>query len=269
MSSALSQNVTQILLDWRSGNQEALERLMPLVYDELRRLAARYMRNERSEHTLQATALVNEAYIRLVDMKVSWQDRAHFFAVAARLMRRLLVDHARGQRRAKRECGPKVSLDDALEVSSKPALDLVALDEALTRLATFDSRKAEIVELHFFGGLNNEEVAEALGISRATVQRDFIFLSIWFFLQLSGLQPLIPDSDRSWRFVSVSLKVFTGRQDMARVRTGHNGRLNFAGNGLANILRRGAGGKDRSHQQFNRYRTVSCLCFCYSRLARM
>lgn len=126
MSSAHPQNVTQILLDWRSGNEEALEQLMPLVYDELRRLAARHMRNERSEHTLQATALVNEAYIRLVDMKVSWQDRAHFFAVAARLMRRLLVDHARAQRRAKRECGPKVSLDEALEVSSKPALDVVA-----------------------------------------------------------------------------------------------------------------------------------------------
>lgn len=184
MSSAHPQNVTQILLDWRSGNEEALEQLMPLVYDELRRLAARHMRNERSEHTLQATALVNEAYIRLVDMKVSWQDRAHFFAVAARLMRRLLVDHARAQRRAKRECGPKVSLDEALEVSSKPALDVVALDEALTQFATFDPRKAEIVELHFFGGLSNEEVAEALGISRATVQRDLRIAKAWLSCEL-------------------------------------------------------------------------------------
>ncbi len=185
MSSAIPQNVTQILLEWRGGNQEALDRLMPLVYDELRRLAARYMRSERSEHTLQATALVNEAYIRLVDMKVSWQDRAHFFAVAARLMRRLLVDHARAQNRAKREgAGKKVSLDEALEVSSKPALDLVALDEALTRFATFDPRKAEILELHYFGGLNNEEVAEALGISRATVQRDLRISKAWLSSEL-------------------------------------------------------------------------------------
>ena len=189
MSSAHSQNVTQILLDWRSGNEQALEQLMPLVYDELRRLAARYMRKERSEHTLQATALVNEAYIRLVDMKVSWQDRAHFFAVAARLMRRLLVDHARAQHRAKRESGPKVSLDEALEVSSKPGLDVVALDQALTRFATFDPRKAEIVELHFFGGLSNEEVAEALGISRATVQRDLRIAKAWLSRALkTGLQ---------------------------------------------------------------------------------
>lgn len=175
-----SKNVTQLLLDWRGGNEQALERLMPLVYDELRRLAARYMRRERPEHTLQATALVNEAYLRLVDMRVSWQDRAHFFAVAARLMRRLLVDHARAQRRAKREAGgQKVSLDEAVQVSAKPALDLVALDEALTRFATFDPRKAEIVELHFFGGLSNEEVAEALGISRATVQRELRLAKAW------------------------------------------------------------------------------------------
>jgi len=188
MSSVQSNDVTQMLLEWRSGNQEALDRLMPLVYDELRRLANRYMRSERPEHTLQATALVNEAYLRLVDMKVSWQDRAHFFAVAARLMRRLLVDHARANQRAKREGGPKVSLDDALEVSSKPALDLVALDEALTRFATFDPRKAEIIELHFFGGLNNEEVAEALGISRATVQRDLRLAKAWLSHELKAVK---------------------------------------------------------------------------------
>src|SRR5215207_10118263 len=185
MSPAPVTNVTQILLEWRSGNQEALNRLMPMVYDELRRLAGRYMRSERSEHTLQATALVNEAYIRLVDMEVLWQDRAHFFAVAARLMRRLLVDHARAHHRAKREGGePKVSLDDAVEVSSKPSLDLVALDEALTRFATFDPRKAEIIELHFFGGLSNEEVGEALGISRATVQRDLRLAKAWLSREL-------------------------------------------------------------------------------------
>jgi RNA polymerase sigma-70 factor (ECF subfamily) len=177
--------VTQLLLDWRSGNQEAMERLMPLVYDELRRLAKHYMRSERPEHTLQATALVNEAYIRLVDMKVSWQDRAHFFAVAARLMRRLLVDHARAHQRAKRQGdGPKVSLDEAAEVSSTPASNLVALDEALTRMAEFDPRKSEIVELHFFGGLSNDEVAEALGISRATVQRDLRLAKAWLNREL-------------------------------------------------------------------------------------
>src|SRR5688572_17581073 len=172
MSSAPITNVTQLLLEWRGGSQQALDVLMPVVYDELRRLAQHFMRGERPEHTLQATALVNEAYLRLVDMKVSWQDRAHFFAVAARLMRRMLVDHARALHRAKREGGPKVSLDDALEVSCKPASDLLALDEALAQLATFDQRKSEIVELHSFGGLSNDEVAEALGVSRATVQRE-------------------------------------------------------------------------------------------------
>jgi len=187
MSLTASTNVTQLLLDWRAGKQEALDRLMPLVYDELRRLAGRYMRGERSQHTLQATALVNEAYLRMVDMKVSWQDRAHFFAVAARLMRRLLVDHARAHHRAKREgSGQKVSLDDAAEVSYQPASNLVALDEALTELATFDERKSDIVELHFFGGLSNEQVAEALGISRATVQRELRLAKAWLNRELSN-----------------------------------------------------------------------------------
>lgn len=186
MSSTPATNVTQLLLEWRGGSQQALDALMPVVYDELRRLAQHYMRGERPEHTLQATALVNEAYLRLVDMKVSWQDRAHFFAVAARLMRRMLVDHARAQHRAKREGGPKVSLDDALEVSCKPASDLLALDEALEQLATFDQRKSEIVELHFFGGLSNEEVAEALGVSRATVQRELRMAKAWLNHELKN-----------------------------------------------------------------------------------
>src|SRR6185503_11572918 len=186
MSLTASTNVTQLLLDWRAGKQEALDRLMPLVYDEVRRLAGRYMRGERSQHTLQATALVNEAYLRMVDMKVSWHDRTHFFAVAARLMRRMLVDHARATHRAKRESGPKVSLDEALEVSCKPAGDLLTLDQALTELATFDSRKSEIIELHFFGGLSNEEVAEALGISRATVQRELRMAKAWLNHQLKN-----------------------------------------------------------------------------------
>lgn len=178
-------NVTEMLLEWRSGNEAALEQLMPLVYDELRRLAGRCMKSERREHTLQATALVNEAYIRLVDMKISWQDRAHFFAVAARLMRRLLVDHARAHHRAKREGDAvKVSLDDAIEISSGPASNVIAIDEALTRLAEFDQRKSEILELRYFGGLSNEEVAEALGVSRATVQRDLRLAKAWLTREL-------------------------------------------------------------------------------------
>lgn len=186
MSSPPLTNVTKLLLEWRGGNQQALDALMPLVYDELRRLAQHYMRSERPEHTLQATALVNEAYVRLVDMKVTWQDRAHFFAVAARLMRRVLVDHARAQHRAKREGGPKVSLDEALEVACTPSQDLLALDTALEQLATFDQRKSEIIELHFFGGLSNDEVAEALGISRATVQRDLRMAKAWLNHELKN-----------------------------------------------------------------------------------
>lgn len=174
-----------MLLEWRGGNEDALERLMPMVYDELRRLAGHYMKSERKGHTLQATALVNEAYIRLVDMKVSWQDRAHFFAVAARLMRRMLVDHARAHHRAKREGDAvKVTLGEALEVSSGPASNVLAVDEALTRLAEFDPRKSEILELRYFGGLNNEEVAEALNISRATVQRDLRLAKTWLIREL-------------------------------------------------------------------------------------
>jgi RNA polymerase sigma-70 factor, ECF subfamily len=187
--SSSSTNVTQILLDWRSGNEEALKQLMPMVYDELRRLASHYMRSERPGHTLQATALVNEAYIRLVDMKVSWQDRAHFFAVAARLMRRLLVDHARSHHRAKREGdAAKISIDDAIEVSSSPASNVLAVDEALTRLAEFDQRKSEILELRYFGGLSNEEIAEALGVSRATVQRDLRLVKAWLNRELKNHQ---------------------------------------------------------------------------------
>ena len=186
MSSPQAINVTQLLLEWRGGSQQALDQLMPVVYEELRRLAQHYMRSERPEHTLQATALVNEAYLRLVDMKVSWQDRAHFFAVAARLMRRMLVDHARAHHRAKREGGPKISLDDAAEVSCEPTAELLALDEALTRLASFDERKSEIIELHFFGGLSNEEVAEALEISRATVQRELRMAKAWLNHELKN-----------------------------------------------------------------------------------
>ncbi len=186
MSSVVTRNVTEMLLDWRSGNKDALRELMPLVYDELRRLASHYMRRERAKHTLQPTALVNEAYLRLVDVKISWQDRAHFFAVAARMMRRLLVDHARANGRDKRgKDEPKIPLDEIDTIPLKPRLDLTALDEALTHLATFDQRKSEIIELCFFGGLNNDEVAEALGISRATVQRDLRLAKAWLKLELN------------------------------------------------------------------------------------
>ena len=184
MSSTTGREVTALLREWRSGNHDALDQLMPLIYDDLRRLARNFMRRERTEHTLQPTALVNEAFIRLTGLQVSWNDRAHFFAVAARLMRRLLVDHARAGHRVKRE-HDKISLDDACEVAAKPGLDLLALDQALTQFATFDARKVEIVELHFFGGLSNDEVAEALGISRATVQRDLRLAKAWLKRQLT------------------------------------------------------------------------------------
>jgi RNA polymerase sigma factor (TIGR02999 family) len=183
MSSTSSSEVTRLLHEWRSGNYDAIDQLIPLVYDDLRRLASHFMRRERSEHTLQPTALVNEAYLRLTGVRVPWRDRTHFFAVFARLMRRLLVDHARAHHRAKRE-SQKISLDEAQEVSAKLSLDLVALDQALTQFATFDPRKAGILELHFFGGLSNEEVAGALGISRATVQRDLRLAKAWLKRQL-------------------------------------------------------------------------------------
>ena len=176
-------DVTRLLPEWSSGNHDALDQLIPLVYDDLRRLAGHFMRRERSEHTLQPTALVNEAYLRLTGVKVAWKDRAHFFAVFARLMRRLLVDHARAHHRVKRE-SQKIPLDEAQEVLAKLPVDLVALDQALTQFATFDPRKAEIVELHFFAGLSNEEVAGALGISRATVQRDLRLAKAWLKSQL-------------------------------------------------------------------------------------
>ena len=163
-----------------------MDRLMPLVYDDLRRLAGHFMRRERAEHTLQTTALVNEAYLRLIGANVQWKDRAHLFAVVARLMRRLLVDHARTRGRVKRDNGNvKLSLDEANEVPTKRALDLLALDQALTRFATLDRRKVEVIELHFFGRLSNDEVAEALGISRATVQRELRLAKAWLKQQLT------------------------------------------------------------------------------------
>jgi RNA polymerase sigma factor (TIGR02999 family) len=178
--------VTTLLLDWRQGNKDALDQLMPIVYEELRRLADRHMRGERQEHTLQTTALVHEAYARLIDVDVPWQDRVHFFAVASRMMRRILVDHAKSRSRQKRGGGAvKVTLDAALAVSPQRSDDVLALDDALIRLTELDPRKGQIVELHFFGGLTYAETAEAIGVSPATVDRELRMAKAWLYRDLS------------------------------------------------------------------------------------
>jgi len=176
-------SVTAMLKAWRSGDAGALDRLVPLVHAELHRLAEGCMRGERPDHTLQATALVNEAYLRLVDADVAWQDRAHFFAVAATTMRRILVDHARAKGRKKR-AGTRVSLEESIIVAPDRDAELVAIDEALTALAANDARAAKAVELHYFGGLTYQEIAEALGTSPATVDRDLRFAKSWLYREL-------------------------------------------------------------------------------------
>ena len=175
--------VTRLLLDWNNGDRAALDQLVPLVYDELRRLAHHYMRQEREGHTLQTTALVNEAYVRLIDQNsVHWQGRAHFFAIAAQMMRRILVDYARSRRYAKRGGEARqVSFDESAIVSPEKGAELVAVDEALTDLAERDARKSKIVELRFFGGLNIEETAEVMGISPTTVQREWRSAKAWLY----------------------------------------------------------------------------------------
>jgi len=185
MADPAPRTVTELLLQWRAGDEQALNQLLPLVYEELRRLAGCYMKRERSDHTLQPTALVHEAYLGLIDMKVSWQDRTHFFAVAARLMRRLLVDHAKALRRDKCGGGLKVTLKEELASTPKPAVDLFALDEALKVLADFDDRKCQVVELHYFGGLTYDETAEALGLSAATVHRELRLAKAWLYHELT------------------------------------------------------------------------------------
>jgi RNA polymerase sigma-70 factor, ECF subfamily len=179
--------VTQMLLDWGNGDKAALDKLVPVVYQELRRLARYYMRHERAGHTLQTSALVNEAYIRLVDYRqMRWQGRAHFFAVAAQAMRRILVEHARKRHFAKRGGGAvQVSLDEAATVSEKQASDLIALDDALSSLEAIDPRKCRIVELRYIGGLNIEETAEVLSISPATVQREWRSAKAWLYRTIS------------------------------------------------------------------------------------
>jgi RNA polymerase sigma factor (TIGR02999 family) len=180
--------ITELLVAWGKGDQAALEKLTPLVYNELHRLASRYMGRERRDHTLQTSALVNEAYLRLIDWKsVQWQNRAHFFAVSAQFMRRILVDFARARDYAKRGGGArKVSLDEAALLPAERGADLVALDEALKELERLDARQSRVVELRFFGGLSHEEVAEVLNVSVGTVRRDWSLARAWLHRQLSS-----------------------------------------------------------------------------------
>jgi RNA polymerase sigma factor (TIGR02999 family) len=186
MSGAPSSEITQLLHAWRSGDQIALERLTPLVYAELHRMARRYMARERDGHTLQTTALINEVYLRLVKVKeVEWQDRAHFFAVSAQLMRRILTDFARSHGYEKRGGGARrVPLDEAFAVSAESTVDLVALEQALTHLGETDTRKSKVVELRFFGGMTVEETAEVLQISSETVMRDWSVARAWLQREL-------------------------------------------------------------------------------------
>jgi RNA polymerase sigma factor (TIGR02999 family) len=180
--------VTRLLHAWTAGDRLALDQLIPVVHRELRRLARRHMRGERVDHTLQTTALINEAYMRLVDIsRVQWRDRAHFFAMAARLMRRILVDHARARGYQKRGGGaPKVSFDEALQAVQQRSHDLVALDDALLALEAVDARKSQVIELRFFGGLSVEETATALDVSADTVLRDWRLARAWLRRELEG-----------------------------------------------------------------------------------
>lgn len=177
--------VSQLLIAWRDGDQAALARLAPLVYDELHALAQRHLRGERPDHTLQTTALIHEAYLRLCGADVAWEGRVHFLAVAAQVMRRILVDHARGRARTKRGGGDApITLDDGLVASPDRPDDLLALDEALRRLSTLDERKGRAVELHYFGGLTYDETAAALGVSAATVDRELRTAKAWLYREL-------------------------------------------------------------------------------------
>jgi RNA polymerase sigma factor (TIGR02999 family) len=179
-------DVTLLLSALTRGDQGAASKLMPVVYDELRRLAGAYMRRERVDHTLQATALVHEAYLKLVEQRsVNWQSRAHFFGIAAQLMRRILIDHARGHSRQKRGGDEKkVSLDEAFVLSEQQADELLAVDDSLNQLAKIDARQAKVVEMRFFGGLSVEEAAEALGVSPKTVKRDWSVAKAWLYADL-------------------------------------------------------------------------------------
>ncbi len=186
MSEPSKEQITQLLLRWNAGNKQALDALMPLVANELRRLAGSYLRNENQGHTLQPTALVNECYLRLIDRrKVDWQSRAHFFAFAARTMRRILVDHARARASAKRGSGiPPLSLETVVRLPAKEDVDLLALDDALTDLANLDHRQSQMVELRFFGGLSIPEIAAVLDVAETTVSRDWVSAKAWLSREL-------------------------------------------------------------------------------------
>ena len=188
MGSELDTNdLSKLLRAWSAGDQSALNSLTPIVHDELRRLAHRYMERERPGHTLQTTALVNEAYMRLVDYKrMKWQDRAHFFAVSAQVMRRILVDHARTHNVKRGRGVQHVTLDEVAVVARDRTSDLVALDEALNELARVDPRKVQIIEIRFFGGLSAEDTAEVLKISPGTVRRDWSIAKLWLYRELGG-----------------------------------------------------------------------------------
>ncbi len=185
-----STQVTQLLVEWSNGNQAALDKLTPLVYEELHRLAHHYMSRERGGHTLQTTALINEAYLRLIDQaQVRWQNRAHFFAVSAQVMRHILVDHARKRHNAKRGGDARrVSLAEAAVVAKERTGDVIAIDEALKRLAVLDPRKSQVVELRFFGGLTIEETAEVLKVSPITVRREWTTAKAWLYKAVTSTE---------------------------------------------------------------------------------
>lgn len=183
-----SEQITQLLNEWKDGNQTALDKLMPLVYGELRRQASRYLQKERQGHTLQTTALIHEAYLKLVGLnQIEWQNRAHFFAIAAQAMRRILVDYARERHREKRGgFAENLPIDEAIQISLKEkSVDLIALDEALTHLAKIDERQARVVELRYFSGLSIDETAEVLGVSNATVRNDWNMAKAWLYQRIT------------------------------------------------------------------------------------
>jgi RNA polymerase sigma factor (TIGR02999 family) len=187
MTMKVPANFTQLLTEWRTGQPQALERLTPLVYDELRRLARGYMRTERGSHTLQATAVVHEAFLRLVQANVDLQDRQHFFALASRLMRRVLVDHAKSRSRAKRDGGVRDHTGvDLSQISLPIDVDVVALDEALEGLLQLEPRLAQVIELHYFGGMTYDEIATAVDVSAATVHRDIRLAKAWLLNEIGA-----------------------------------------------------------------------------------
>ncbi|MFT3744555.1 MAG: sigma-70 family RNA polymerase sigma factor [Pyrinomonadaceae bacterium] len=190
--SAEPEEITQILVEWRSGDEQAIERLFPIVYNELKRQARRYLRRERSDHTLQPTALVHEAYMRLAGTSTPpIENRVHFFGIASRIMRQILVDHAR-QRNAEKRGGTvqRFSLEELDILPEQSAGDLLALNEVLDQLEKIDERKCKVVEMRFFGGLSENEIAEVLGVSEKTVRRDWNFAKLWLYRELSGEEPL-------------------------------------------------------------------------------